>query len=153
MKSTQLIKPYMKWNPIHSHPMKCPNERVFMDQDGIGHFQSILWEPLSELLDCGNHYLLRFELPGVDKNSLSLQYNNNWIILTGIKEYVSLTGHFCYTECHYGQFKKEIPVPSDVSKDGINATFENGILSVQLHKINSTEWITVQISSSSSSSQ
>ena len=147
MKSTQLIKPYMKWNPIQSHPMKCPNERVFIDQDGIGHFQSILWEPLSELLDCGNHYLLRFELPGVDKQSLSLQYLNNWIIVSGNKQMPTTRGTFCFTEIIYGQFKREIPVPLDSSKDGIQAKFQNGYLTISLNKINTNDWIDVIIDS------
>ena len=146
-KNNQLIKTYSKWNPLHSKPIHCNHEKVFIDTEGIGHFDSRIWEPASELLDCGMHYLLRFDLSGVKKNTLTVQYNNNWVIVSGNKDLPITNGYLCYTEFYYGQFKKEVPVPIDVSKDVIQATITDGILTVQLNKINPEEWIDVQIHS------
>ena len=120
------------------------NKKVFVDQNGVGHFNSMEWEPPCELLDLKTHYLLKFEVPGIDKKSISLQYSNNWIILSGNK-IMPEDGDFCFTEVLYGQFKREVPVPMDASQDGIKASYNEGILFVKLMKISESSWINVEI--------
>ena len=120
------------------------NKKVFVDQHGVGHFNSKEWEPPCELLDCKTHYLLKFEVPGIDKKSINLQYNNNWVILSGNKE-LPTDGDFRFTEIFYGKFRREVPVPMDVTQTGISASYSDGILYVKLMKITNTTWINVEI--------
>ena len=121
------------------------NNKVFVDASGVGHFNSMIWEPPCELLDCKTYYLLKFEVPGIDKKSINLQYSNNWIILSGNKIMPSDEGDFCFTEILYGQFKREVPVPMDASQDGIKAQYNEGILFVKLNKISDNSWINLEI--------
>ena len=120
------------------------NKKVFVDQNGVGHFNSMEWQPPCELLDCETHYLLKFEVPGIDKKSINLQYANNWIILSGNKELPN-DGDYCFTEIFYGKFKREVPVPVDASQNGIQASYSDGILIVKLMKVLNNTWINVEI--------
>lgn len=43
-------------------------------------------------------------------------------------------GCFC-TERFYGSFQRTIPLPADVDPNGVEAQFQNGVLTVKLPKI------------------
>ncbi|BFU21402.1 heat shock protein, Hsp20 family protein [Entamoeba histolytica HM-3:IMSS] len=141
----QLAKPEPKWIHLSRYLSKTSQNRVFVDPSGVGHFNSMTWEPPCELLDCGTNYLLKFEVPGIDKKSLSLQYSNNWVIVSGNKNMPIDEGDFCFTEILYGQFRREVPVPVDASKDGIKAYYQEGILYVKLLKVSNSNWVNVEI--------
>ena len=144
--TTQIVRPEPKWMHIPHYFSKTSMNRVFIDPQGVGHWNSMVWEPPCELLDCETHYLLKFEVPGIDKKSLSLQYNNNWVTVAGTKTMPIDEGEFCFTEVLYGQFRREVPVPVDSSKDGIKAYYNEGILYVKLLKISTNTWVDVEIS-------
>ncbi|KAL7719217.1 Heat shock protein [Entamoeba marina] len=141
----QLAKPEPKWAHLSHYLSKTSANKVFVDPSGIGHWNSMIWEPPCELLDCSTHYLLKFEVPGIDKKTLSLQYSNNWVIVSGSKNMPIDEGEFCFTEILYGQFRREVPVPVDASKDGIKAYYNEGILYVKLHKVSPNSWVNVEI--------
>lgn len=141
----QLARPEPKWIHLSRYLSKAASNKLFMDASGIGHFNSMKWEPPCELLDCGKTYLLKFEVPGIDKKTISLQYSNNWVIVTGNKMMPSEEGDFCFTELLYGQFRREVPVPVDASKDGIKAYYNEGILYVRLQKVSTSSWVNVDI--------
>ena len=74
------------------------------------------------------------ELPGVAKESISLLYENNTLILKGRKEKpqagekeVLFRG-----ERNFGQFHRSIGLPFDVLRTSISAVFENGVLVVTM---------------------
>ncbi|ELP87381.1 small heat shock protein C4, putative [Entamoeba invadens IP1] len=143
--SQQIMKPQPKWFHLYKYLSSTSNNKVFIDPNGVGHFNSMTWEPPCELLDSGKTYLLKFEIPGIDKKTLSLQFNNNWITVAGNKEMPKQEGDFCFTEILYGQFRREVPVPIDASKDGIKAFYNEGILYVKLQKLSESEWVNVEI--------
>jgi len=101
------------------------NQRIFMDGKGTGHWQPEIWEPPCELLETTNGYVLKAELPGIDKKTLNVKYANNWLVISGYKP---VDENIQYTELLYGNFKKEIPLPTDVDGTKIQAKYQEGIL-------------------------
>ena len=89
--------------------------------------------PRVELDETDSGYFVRAELPGLKIEDIELTLDDNVLIIEGDKkcEQKSLRSEFCY-----GPFYRTVPLRSDVDNNNIQATYENGILSVHLLKRN-----------------
>lgn len=84
-----------------------------------------------------NKYVASLELPGISQDDIKMSLSDdNILTITGEKKIETTEENECYCvkECHYGLFRRDIPLPLDIEKDGIEATFENGILKLDLPK-------------------
>ena len=91
-----------------------------------------------DLKDCGDKYELHADMPGVKKQNIELRYDNGVLSIKAehhthqnIKD--EDTG-FLIRERSAGIFSRAIAI-DDVDPNGIEATFENGTLKVELKKI------------------
>jgi len=77
------------------------------------------------------------ELPGVDEKDISLELDENALVLSGEKkeehEEKSRTGY--RLERSYGSFHRVIPLPARVDVEKAHAEFKRGVLSVKLPKL------------------
>eukprot|EP01107_Rhizomastix_libera_P011762 TRINITY_DN2939_c0_g3_i3.p1 TRINITY_DN2939_c0_g3~~TRINITY_DN2939_c0_g3_i3.p1 ORF type:complete len:103 (-),score=27.38 TRINITY_DN2939_c0_g3_i3:99-407(-) len=93
-----------------------------------------------ELVDLEKHYVLRVELPGVAKQSLSIAVDAaRRITIKGAKDKPegSEGCSVVHSEVVYGPFKKVIALPDDVlltSSYG-DAEFADGVLTIFLPKV------------------
>lgn len=90
-----------------------------------------------DLKDCGDKYVLHADMPGVKKQNIELRYDNGVLSIKAehhthqnIKD--EETG-FLIRERSAGTFSRSIPL-EDVDPNGIEATFENATLKVELKK-------------------
>ena len=90
-----------------------------------------------DLKDCGDKYVLHADMPGVKKQNIELRYDNGVLSIKAehhthqnIKD--EDTG-FLIRERSAGTFSRSIPL-EDVDPNGIEATFENATLKVELKK-------------------
>jgi len=92
--------------------------------------------PAVDFLDEGNAYRLSVELPGMKQEDIEIEYRDGVLTLSGEKkeESESKEGGCLISERRYGNFQRQISLPSDVDPDGIDAKFENGLLSLTLRK-------------------
>ena len=94
----------------------------------------------ADVRETDNEYLVCAELPGVNKEDISLDYNNNNLVIKAKR-----------TECHddskdsyirkerqYGEFSRSFYF-DNVDKDAIRAKFENGELKIILPKEHKNE--------------
>ena len=91
-----------------------------------------------DLKDCGDKYELHADMPGVKKQDIELRYDNGILSIKAehhthqnIKD--EETG-FLIRERSSGTFSRSIGI-DDVDPNGIDASFENGTLKVELKKI------------------
>ena len=82
-----------------------------------------------------NEYLVSAELPGVNKNDISLDYKNNTLTISAKREEVHDESKDSYIrkERSYGQFSRSFYF-DNVKQDKIRAKFENGELKIILPK-------------------
>jgi len=89
--------------------------------------------------DLNDKYAITAEVPGFDKGNLKVNISdNNVLTITGEqkKEHVeeSKEKRYIRTERSFGRVQRSLQLPRNVGKDGITASYENGILHVNVPK-------------------
>lgn len=89
----------------------------------------------TDIIDKGNAFLLQAELPGFSKEDIKINIENK--MLTIQAEHISNTEekkeNFVRRERKYGSFSRSFDI-SAIDMDQIKASYENGILSLELPK-------------------
>ncbi|KAM5541346.1 hypothetical protein V8D89_004900 [Ganoderma adspersum] len=72
------------------------------------------------------------ELPGLNKENVSIDVHNNLLTVSGESKFESDTNENGYLlrERHFGRFSRSVPVPEGVKPEEIKASMENGVLTV-----------------------
>jgi len=92
--------------------------------------------PTVDIKDRGNEIRIEAELPGVSEKDVDLSLSGDSLIIRGEKKHETEEKEKGYyrAERSYGSFERAIPLPVDVERDKIDATFKNGVLSITLPK-------------------
>ena len=101
--------------------------------DGMGKFSA-------DVRETDNEYLVSAELPGVNKEDIKLDYEDNNLIIKARRQEVHDESRDSYIrkERSYGEFSRAFYI-DNVNKEGIRAKFENGELKIILPKQVKTE--------------
>jgi HSP20 family protein len=93
--------------------------------------------PKVELLEEEDKYVVSAELPGVEKEDITLDITEEGILkLKGEKkeDRKEENSKVRFTEISYGALERSIQLPEDVNKEKINAEFKNGTIEISLPK-------------------
>lgn len=103
--------------------------------------------PLVNLYDSAEQLTLVAELPGVNKSDLDITYAEGVLKLAGIREAKSYgeKALLLRQERTTGRFEKTIKVPVQIEADGINASLQDGLLTVILPKAEAAKPKQIQI--------
>lgn len=80
-------------------------------------------------------YVVHAELPGVNKEDINIDYNNNYLTISAIKnnEFEEKKDNYIRRERSYGSVSRGFYI-NNIDKNSIKAKFDNGVLSVELSK-------------------
>ncbi len=91
----------------------------------------------TDIRDAGNKYVMESELPGFEKDDISLDINGDYLVISAEKksecENKSDDGKYIRRERTCGTYKRSFGI-SDVNADEISAEYKNGILTIELPK-------------------
>lgn len=87
--------------------------------------------PHIEVKETDDGYRLTAELPGIDEKDVELSLDNGVLTLRGEKKSETNDDRRGYSERFYGAFERRIQV-GDVDEGKLNATFDKGVLTVDL---------------------
>lgn len=107
------------------------------------------WGLLSgEVEEMDNEIVVRVEVPGMEKEDISITIEGKTLYLSGEKRYERETGDSTYhvMERAYGAFQRSIPLPRNVDADGSKASYKNGVLSIRLPKLTGENSRTIRLS-------
>jgi HSP20 family molecular chaperone IbpA len=92
-----------------------------------------LWEDKDEH---GSYYMIRMEIPGVNKNKINIDIKENQIVLvTAFKSGDKPDPEsVVYSECRYGKIIRRVKVPNLISED-VRIKYEDGVLKIELVQI------------------
>lgn len=97
--------------------------------------------PRVDMTEDTNNYFLKFEMPGIPKDKIKVELNNNVLVVSAEKteEKKKEEQRKFYSEVSYGSYYRSMTLPTQVDEKKIEASFENGVLSLRLPKTEGTK--------------
>jgi HSP20 family protein len=94
------------------------------------------WIPAMDLVEEGDHYVLRADLPGVDEDQVNVELEDNVLTISGERKSKSEERKEGYyrIERASGAFSRSLTLPEGVDPESIRASFEKGVLEVSIPK-------------------
>lgn len=97
--------------------------------------QQTLWSPDVELFKRDDKLVVRADLPGVKKEDLQIDVQNDVLTLSGQRQeqHEESREGWYHSERSYGSFCRAIPLPEGTNAENADATFKDGVLEVTLN--------------------
>lgn len=94
------------------------------------------WMPPVDIQEREDGYRLQAELPGLTKDDINITLENNILRLSGERKFEKDVKKESYhrIERTYGTFTRSFALPSQVNGEGVQAAFENGVLTITVPK-------------------
>lgn len=93
------------------------------------------YNPQLSMEEGENSYIVKVDLPGLDKDSINIEVENKLLKISGhrniVKENKNDQG-FYHSERSFGAFSRSITLPEGADEDKIDANYENGVLKIKL---------------------
>lgn len=128
----------IRYNPLHEldslqRQMNQLFDEVFLPSDGQNR-QTI--NPVAELTETDDSYVLKLELPGMNIDDLDIQATKDSVSITGERQdtHNHETDGYRRTEFRYGKFQRVVPIPAGIQNTKVSAEYKDGILVLNLPK-------------------
>ena len=106
------------------------------------------WRPSVDISETKQHYLIKAELPEVEKDDVDVSVENGVLTISGERHYErdeeTETKH--RIESMYGRFSRSFTLPSDADEGKISAHSRNGVLKVRIPKMEAVKENKVRVS-------
>ena len=91
--------------------------------------------PATDIFETENEFSLKFDMPGVTKENLEVTLQNDELEIKGnVEKYAPENLELKYSEYTSSNYYRKFKISNDINQKGINATLENGVLSLVLQK-------------------
>ena len=111
-------------------------DSLFSDYDTESSFVA-QWAPRVDVMERKDAFVIKAELPGVDKSNVKITVQDSVLTIRGEKkqekEENDLNVH--RVERSYGTFERSFSLPTTVKSDKIDASFRDGVLTVTMPKV------------------
>lgn len=106
-----------------------------LHNDNVRRYQNRRWQPVVDISESDNQYLIQLELAGVKPDQVQVEQEENTLKISGEKERKTEEGiEYRYRERAIGQFSRSFRLPDDADGTSIQAKFELGILNITIPK-------------------
>lgn len=94
------------------------------------------WTPAIDIREVDNGYVLRADLPGVQRDDVEITMDRNVLTIRGKRDAAESAdeGKVLRSERISGSYCRRLTLPATIDRDGITANYENGVLEVMLPK-------------------
>jgi HSP20 family protein len=94
------------------------------------------WSPAVDIIENGDTYVLKAELPGMNKDDVKITLEENVLTIKGEKknEDEKKDDNVHRLERSYGLFERSFTLPGTIKVNDIDAQYKNGILTLTLPK-------------------
>lgn len=96
---------------------------------------SSFYNPQLSLEQLNKSYLVEVDLPGLEKDSINIEIENNLLTISGQREISKESNSnngFYQSERSFGAFKRSISLPKDALDENINADYKEGVLKITI---------------------
>ena len=95
-----------------------------------------VWEPALDLTETEKEFLIRIEVPGFHRENLDVKYETGVLTISGTRQFRNelKQEEFLWQERIEGRFVRSLRIPTPVVEGEVEASYENGVLTVKLPK-------------------
>lgn len=113
-------------------------QRYFEDFANFGFSFADNFNPRIDISEDDNNINVVAEIPGVKKENLKITLQDNILTIEGEKkkEEEKKGKNYYRAERVFGSFKRSFTLPTEVDADKVDAKFEDGMLRINLKKLN-----------------
>ena len=94
------------------------------------------WKPEIDIKESDNLFQIKADIPGLTKKDIKVSLKGDQLTISGERKKIgdNQNDHYHYRERSAGKFNRSFNLPESINKDKIQASFKNGILSIELEK-------------------
>jgi HSP20 family protein len=94
------------------------------------------WVPAMDLVETDDYLVLRADLPGVGRDDIQIEAKDGVLTVAGERraEHEDKQEGYHRVERSFGRFSRSLELPRGVSPDGVQASFDRGVLEVRIPK-------------------
>lgn len=91
--------------------------------------------------------IVKSTIAGVKPDDIDIAINNDMLTIRGHREQKDEVdeGNYLYRECYWGSFSRSIILPVEVNAEKVDASLENGVLTVTLPKAKVSKSISIKV--------
>ena len=120
--------------------LRSEMDRLFDDFLGLSPARregaAAVWAPAIDVREDADNYYVDAELPGMSKEDISLELENNVLSIKGERRFERKDEgeNYHFVERSYGSFYRSFALPKNVDGGRISAEYKDGVLHVALPK-------------------
>jgi HSP20 family protein len=97
---------------------------------------SAVWAPQTDLVETDEDFQLRLDVPGMSKEDIDINLQNGTLTVSGERtsERTDEGEDYVRVERAFGNFHRTFTLPDAVDHENIEATYEDGVLSINVPK-------------------
>ena len=98
--------------------------------------QQATWAPRTDLIETEDGYRIHLDLPGIAKDDVKINFHDNTLTVSGKRtaEKEEEGAEYVRVERTYGHFYRSFTLPRTVDAQSIQASFDNGVLTIAVPK-------------------
>src|SRR5205823_14841506 len=128
-----------RWDPFREFStLQDRMNRLFRDSYGEGQeaLTSSTFAPPVDVYEDEHSITLKIEVPGIDEKDIDVRIENNTLTVHGERKFEKeeKEENFRRVERQYGSFTRSFTLPNTVDPEQVNATYNKGVLKVNLAK-------------------
>ena len=114
------------WSPFRRGNLTAEDENITVPE----------WAPLVDIAEDDKEYLIKVELPEVQKDDVKVTVESGTLTISGERkaEKEQKGRKFHRVERYYARFERSFSIPDDAEADNVKAEFKDGVLRVHLAK-------------------
>ena len=132
----------VRWEPLRElSSLQSEMNRLFntvFDAPPSGGQGAVLrrWVPAMDLVESGDHFVLRADLPGMGEDDVNIEFEDGTLTVSGERkaEHEARDEGFYRVERAFGAFSRTLTLPKGIDPEAITASFDRGVLEVRIPK-------------------
>ena len=131
----------VRWEPLREfstlqNEMNRLFNTVFDSPAPAGNGGLRRWMPAMDLVESGDHFVLRADLPGLSEEDVNIEVEERVLTISGERkaEHTETKDGYQRFERAFGAFSRSLTLPEGIDAEAVSASFDRGVLEVRIPK-------------------
>jgi HSP20 family protein len=133
------------WDPFRNMKSEDEFDRL------VGRaFSRNAWVPALDVRELDDRFEVTMDLPGIDPSAVSVTFEDGTLAISGKREFANEQRDETWhrIERSFGTFARTLRLPRTVDSEGIEASFDKGVLTVSVPKAERAKPRTIEVRTS-----